>query len=394
MKPSIILILLFAFVQSSFAQKKTVDDFAAIDKKALQLPDSQAKSTDEIADYIKANFQTDKDKSRAIFIWIASNIKYDIENMFAINFYENELDKISKPLQTRKGICENYAALFKDLCTKSGLKSYVIEGYTKQNGFSDYLSHAWCAARIDGAWYLFDPTWGAGYVNNGKFFSKINNGYYMVKPSVLIDSHMPFDYLWQFLNYPITNQEFIEGKKKLNKSKSFFNFNDSIQAYEGQDRISKLITSASRIEKNGVKNSLIFDRLQHIKLEIENDRQNRMVDLYNSASADYNDGINRYNDFIYYRNKQFLPKKTDLEIQNMIDLANDKLKESKSKLAQINSTDLNMTNMMMQLLKSVDDVANHVKEQQEWLTVYFSKGKLGRKAMFIDKVTWFGIPLN
>jgi len=48
----------------------------------------------------------------------------------------------------------------------------------------------------------------------------------------------------------------------------------------------------------------------------------------------------------------------------------------------------------MQLSKSIDDALNKVKEQQEWLKVYFGKGKLGRKAMFIDKVTWFGIPLN
>jgi len=394
MKQAIILIILSIFIQLSFAQNKTIDNFAAIDKKALQLPDSQTKSTDNISDYIKANFKTDKEKSRAIFIWIASNIKYDIENMFAINVYESELDKISKPLQTGKGICENYAALFKAICLKSGVKSYVIEGYTKQNGFTNYTPHAWCAARIDGIWYLFDPTWGAGYVNGGKFFRKINNTYFMAKPSDLIGSHMPFDYLWQFLNYPVSSQEFVEGKTKLNKSKPFFNFNDSIQAYEGQDHIKQLASSAFRIEKNGIKNSLVFDRLQHIKLEIENDRQKKIVDSYNSATVDYNDGINIFNEYVDYRNKQFVPKKPDSDIQKMIDSAYDKFIESKSKLVQINSADLNTTNLVMRLTKSVDDAVNKVNEQQEWLKVYFSKGKLGRKAMFVDKVTWFGIPLN
>jgi len=46
--------------------------------------------------------------------------------MFAINFYEQKEEKISKPLKYRKGICENYAALFNDLCSKSGIKSFVI----------------------------------------------------------------------------------------------------------------------------------------------------------------------------------------------------------------------------------------------------------------------------
>jgi hypothetical protein len=337
--------------QIIFAQKATVNEFSAIDKKALQLPDSLTRTTSLIASYITSNFSTDKDKSRAIFIWVASNIQYDIDNMFAINFYEKKEDKISKPLRTRKGICENYASLFTDICLKSGLKSVVVEGYTKQNGFTDYIPHAWSAALIDSSWFLFDPTWGSGYVNGGKFFRKINNDYYQASPASLIKTHIPFDYLWQFLNYPVTNQEFYEGKTQQNKTKPWFNFKDSIQVYEKQSDIDQLISSARRIEKNGVKNSMVFDRLQHLKLEIENDRQTKTINLYNSAVVDYNDGINGFNNFINYRNKQFTPQKTDAEIQNMIDISDNKLKEAKNKLGQISNPDVNTTNMIRQLTK-------------------------------------------
>ncbi len=390
------IILLFIFMtQTIFSQKVTVNEFPVIDKKALQVPDSLTKSTDLIASYITSNFTTDKDKSRAIYIWVASNIQYDIDNMFAINFYEKKEDKISKPLKTRKGICENYASLFTDICLKSGLKSFVVEGYTKQNGFTDYIPHAWSAALIDSSWFLFDPTWGSGYVNGGKFFKKINNYFFKVNPSTLIKSHIPFDYLWQFLNYPITNQEFYEGRTQQIKTKPFFNFNDTIQVYEKQSHIDQLITSAYRVEKNGVKNSLVFDRLQHLKLEIENDRQTKTTNLYNSAVADYNEGINGFNDFINYRNKQFTPKKTDPEIQSMLDVAKNKLKEANYKLGQILNPDANTTNMIRQLTKSIDDASAQMKEQQYWLKSYFSKGKSGRKSMFYErKVIWFGIPLN
>lgn len=381
--------------QTLFAQKTEVNGYISIDKKALQLPDSLTKTSDLIASYIVSNFNTDKEKSRAIFIWIASNIQYDIDNMFAINFYEKKEDKIAKPLETRKGICENYASLFTDICLKSGLKSFVIEGYTKQNGFTDYIPHAWSAALIDSVWFLFDPTWGSGYVNGGKFFKKINNEYYKANPSFLIKSHMPFDYLWQFLHYTVTNQEFYEGNTQQNKSKPFFNFNDSLQAYETQNHIDQLNSSAYRVEKNGVKNSLIFDRLQHLKLEIENNRQNKTVDLYNAAVADYNDGINGFNDFINYRNRQFTPGKTDPEIQAMIDTANGKLKEAKIKLIQISNPDINTANLIKQLTKSIDDASSHVTEQQDWLKVYFSKSKSRRKSMFYErKTTWLGLPLN
>lgn len=387
-------ILLFNLTtQTIFAQKATVNVFSAIDKKALQLPDSLTKTTDLIASYITSNFSTNTDKSRAIFIWVASNIQYDIDNMFAINFYEKKEEKIAKPLRTRKGICENYASLFTDICIRSGIKSFVIEGYTKQNGFTDYIPHAWSASLIDSSWFLFDPTWGSGYVNGGKFFKKINNDYFKANPSTLIKSHIPFDYLWQFLNYPITNQEFYESKTQQNKTKPFFNFKDTIQLFEKQTNIDQLISSAYRVEKNGVKNSLVFDRLQHLKLEIENDRQTKTINLYNSAVVDYNDAINGLNEFINYRNKQFTPKKTDPEIQSIIDVADNKLKEAKNKLEEISSSDVNTANMIRQLTKSIEDASKQMKEQQDWLKLYFSKSKSGRRSMFY-KVTWFGIPLN
>jgi len=292
-------ILLFILsTQTIFAQKTPINVFAPIDTKALLLPDSLTKNTEQIATYMTSHFVTDDEKARAIFIWIASNIQYDIENMYAMKFYEKKEDKIAKPLKTRKGICENYAALFTDICLKSGIKSFVVEGYTIQNGFAEYIPHAWSAALIDSSWFLFDPTWGSGYVHAGEFYKKINNDYYKASPATLIKSHMPFDYLWQFFNYPVSNQEFYEGKTQVNTNKPFFNFIDSIQWYEQQTPIEQLRSSAYRVAKNGIKNSMVFDRLQHLKLEIENDRQKTTVDLYNSAAADYNAGINSFNEFI------------------------------------------------------------------------------------------------
>ena len=91
MRLSNLFLLLFLFVinsETSSAQSKGGNQYAAIDKRALEIPESQTNATQAIADYIMANFHTDSDKARAIFIWTASNIQYDIDNMFAINFYE------------------------------------------------------------------------------------------------------------------------------------------------------------------------------------------------------------------------------------------------------------------------------------------------------------------
>jgi hypothetical protein len=266
-----------------------------------------------------------------------------------------------------------------------------VEGYTKQNGFADYIPHVWCAAFVDSAWLLFDPTWGSGYISNGKFYKKIDNAYFNAKPAAFIKSHMPFDYLWQFLNYPVTNQEFYEGKTTPNTAKPFFNFIDSIPAYERLSHMEQLAAAANRIEKNGLKNAMVFDRLQHI----ENERQNAIINLCNSAVADYNVAISEMNAFIDYRNHQFTPGKPDSEIQSMIDTVSKRLTNAKSKLSQVKNPDANLALSMTQLTKSIAEIDTHLQEQQEWLTIYFSKSKGKRKSMFYEKkFTWFGIPLN
>ena len=401
---TIIFFTLLIFISANLsAQKKVVkivNEYEAVDKKALQMPDSSTKTSAAIASYISNNFSTDADKARAAFIWIATNIQYDIDNIYAINFYEEREKKISKALTNRKGICENYAALFNDVCSKCGLKSFVVEGYTMQSGFTDYIPHAWCATMINNSWFLFDPTWGSGYINNKKFYRKINNFYFKTQPSALLKSHMPFDYLWQFVNYPITNQEFYEAKIQPNKSKPFFNYSDSIKAFEKQTEFEQLTNTANRIEKNGLKNSMLFDRLQHVKMKIENIKidilnaeEKEKVGFYNSSIDDFNEGISSLNKFIDYRNKEFNPKKSDAEIQQMLDSAENKFTNATIHLTSIKNPGNNLTPLIPKLRQSIEDAILHLKEQKDWLKEYFGKGKMGRKSMF-RKYTWMGIPLN
>ena len=389
------IIFLMSFSNSLSAQKVVVNEYAAIDKKAISIPDSLTKTTDNLSKYINDNFKTEKDKARAIFVWLASNIQYDVENMFAINFYETKENKISKTLNTRKGICENYAALFTEIAGGCGIKSFVIEGYTKQNGFADYIPHAWSSANIDGAWYMFDPTWGSGFMNGGKFYKKINNDYFKTPPSTLIKSHIPFDYLFQLVNYPVTNQEFYEGKITQNKTKPFFNYVDSLELYKKQNSIERMVSAGYRIEKNGVKNAMIFDRLQHIKVELENDRITTSTNLYNLAVSNYNDAVRNLNAFIQYRNKQFNPLKTDAEIQEMINIPIKNIEEANANLLQIKNVDAKTTTLINSLKASQDDININIKEQQDWLQLYLSKNKSKRKAMFFErKVTLFGRVIN
>ncbi|MBN1198679.1 MAG: hypothetical protein JXA23_04940, partial [Bacteroidales bacterium] len=293
----LILPILLVVSTGLYAQEKTAA-FGRVDALALRIPDSQARTTQGISNYVTSNFTSQTDRSRAIFVWVATSIQYDIDNMFAVNFYQGTDEIIKDVLSKRKGVCQHFAELYNEIANKSGIKTYVIAGYTKQNGSVDYLPHAWCASLIDSAWYLIDPTWGSGYIYNSKFIRKINNDYFKAKPEKMISSHMPFDPLWQFLNYPLTSQEFYQGRTAMNTSRPYFNFRDTLKSYEQESRIDRLIASRRRIEQNGVRNSLVSDRMQHIIREVDYYHDSIRVERYNSAVYHYNDGINHLNRFI------------------------------------------------------------------------------------------------
>jgi hypothetical protein len=362
------------------------NNYEVVDKQISKIDAVSGKSTQDIANYIKDNFKTDEDKIRAVFYWTASNISYDVENMFAVNFNESKEDKINKALKNKKGVCINYAEVFNDIANKVGIESVVIEGYTKQNGFTDYISHAWCGAKIDGKWFVFDPTWGSGYIAAGKFVKKINNYYFKTDPSKIITSHMPFDYLWQFLDYPIRNEEFYKGNFAVNKSKAKFDYNSEIEKYNSLSEIEKLVSSADRIEKNGVKNAMIFDRLAYKRSEVEFLKVNKIISLYNQ-------GIGELNTFVTFRNKQFKPNVSDDELKKMITSPKDKLLKSKELIDSLGTVSKNNQANVSSLSTGINQAISQSEEHFLFVEKYLGKSKLARKTMF-TKVSWFGIPVN
>ncbi|OOG74521.1 transglutaminase domain-containing protein [Flavobacterium sp. A45] len=386
---SVFLILIFTVF--SFGQNKS--NFALVDAKMDKIPADLSSSTDGIAEFINANFKSENDKVRAVFYWTASNISYDIENIESIDYKEISQDKIKNAVLSKKGVCIHYAEVFNDIAKKVGVKSYLVFGYTKQNGKVDVLAHAWCAARIDNVWWLFDPTWGAGYVDKKKFFKRINNLNYKVDPSQFIASHMPFDYLWQFLNQPITNQEFIDGKIQLNKTKANFDFVTQIGEYENMSDLDKAKTTLSRMEKNGIKNKLIQENVLSKKNDVDALQNNQAMDRMQKISDDYNQAIAMFNDFIYYRNNRFKPVLPDEEIKAMIESPKQKIMDCQSRIYKIGAYNDSNTANVKSLKNSIIDVLRQIEVQEKFVNDYLSKSKSGRKSMF-STTTFFGIPVR
>lgn len=365
----LIAALLFGFIRLTEAQKGI--KYASVSRIMSRIPDSLTYSTRNIADYIRSNFSKEKEISRAVFIWIARNIKYDFDSIITNSIYETPSEVSDRILRTKTGVCLNFACLFNELSNKAGIESYLIQGYTKQGGHVDFLAHVWCAGYIDSAWYLFDPTWGSGYMEAGKFVNQVNNYYFMAKPEDFIKSHMPFDPVWQLLYYPITPKEFYKSNLRMDKSKSFFNFPDTLDCYMHSSELDRAVSSARRIEEGGIENNFIAAKLRILKGEINYYRKTIEAEKYESAVTLYNKGIDILNLFIAHRNNQFESENDSVRLVQILDSTQYCLGMASEALSDIEAPDRLISSSIFELQIAINGTMEALHEQRAFLYNFF-----------------------
>ncbi|HEY8687681.1 MAG TPA: transglutaminase domain-containing protein [Chitinophagaceae bacterium] len=367
--------LLLSFCCSIFLKAQSINDWQ-VDKIMSEIPLQQTFSTTGIAEYVKQKFTDDSKKLRAIYCWVASNIKYDTDSANVINMGIDPEAKITAALRRRRGVCENYAAIFNDICVRSGLTSFVVDGYTKQNGYVDRVGHSWCAVYINKSWLLCDPTWDEG-MDNTKYF--------LVQPSAMIETHMPFDPMWQLLDHPVSHQQFYSEILYTGKDQPVFNYADSISAYIKMDSLQRLRSTAFRIEQSGLYNNMVKNRHDFTKMNIEIIREDKDVDLYNLSVADLNTATTIYNNFVAYRNKQFTPAITDNALQALLYGIDTKLSAANKKLDEIAKTEASFKFSTEDVRDRLNALAIRVKEQKDFLKTYLTTATANRQSLFYNK---------
>lgn len=374
---SIVLLSQFGFGQTSA-------NYSYVDSKMVSIPENLTTTTSKIADYINSNFISQDDKIRAVYYWITANISYDVPNMYEPNNLDSPQVKITNTLKTRKGVCIHYAEVFNDIANKVGIKTYIIGGYTKQFDKVATISHAWNISQIDGKWFLFDATWGAGSIEGKKFAKKQNNSYFKSDPDRMIVNHMPFDYLWQLLDEPLTNDEFISGKPDSAKPKMKFDYSVEIEKYEKLSDAEKAFEAYKRIEKNGLSNNMIQEYYNLKKKEFTVINQNKSVEKLIVISANFNVAISNLNDFILFRNKRFKPTQSDEMLKQMMQDVRDKMNKCNDDVYNVGSVSPENASNLNSLKRAILEGIEKTKEQENFLKEYLSKGTLGRKLMFTN----------
>ena len=205
-------------------------DLSSLDDYVLSINYNGTDTEDYAAlvNLITQNANTKYEKARAIFMWLANNISYDV----TYSIYDAD-----RTFSYRRGVCSGYSKLYKKLCEQAGLEVKIVSGVARYESYQkgddlDGKGHAWNAVKSDdGRWFLVDVTWAAGYVCNKVFTKDIETYWFDPDPSMYALSHLPSDSEWQLIENPITREEFenfpsmypgislmgISGKALLNK---------------------------------------------------------------------------------------------------------------------------------------------------------------------------------
>ncbi|TDH28582.1 hypothetical protein EXU57_00450 [Segetibacter sp. 3557_3] len=305
---TVLVVLLFGY--TSYSQ-----GVSAADRVALSIPKKDTYSTEGISNYVKSHFTSDSDRVRALFVWVANNIVYDVERLRT----RSPLEKIplTDVLKSRRAVCQGYAELLVELFRTCNIKGVLVPGYTKvQDGTIADLSHAWVAAQLNDKWYLFDPTWSSGMVKDLQFTKRFTNRFYKVAPEEMIKDHMPFDPMYQFLNYPVLYDEFNSGNAEIKTSKPFFNYTDTITHFNSLDTLNQFISAARRINNNGEKKPIVNEMLTVLT---KNQRAGESKLGYTGAVSEFKQATDIFNKYIAHKNQRFTSVRDDLEIRGMMD---------------------------------------------------------------------------
>jgi hypothetical protein len=383
------LLFALAMLASLMVYSQKEEEFLSTEKILSGAPDSVFDSPAVFAEYLGREFNNDREVLRGIYAWTAGSISYDVENMYQNNFSDPPGDLINETFRTRKAICQGYSELFNELCHLNGIRSFVVHGYSKQNGSVRDVGHAWVAAKCDGTWYCFDPTWGAGYIMDGRFVMKFTPEYFMVAPADFIASHMPLDPMWQCLDHPYSVPDFYQGERTGEEKGAKYAYNDSIDEYMQLTRLQQYEITLRRIGENRSSNSVIRDYKRFLEQTLENARiqerfeyQKQVVDRLNNAVVHYNSAATLFNRYINFYNRQFRPSIPDNDIRTMIDTCYREIKRSGKLLTEVDPFNKQIEENLDQLSIAIRDLQFNIEKQKEFLQKYLSTSKAYRGSLF------------
>lgn len=250
-----------------------------------------------------------QDTLRSIFDFVAKNIDYDVKMISKIPEYKNREEILEAAIKRRKGICEHYAELLHQLLLHHGYDSHLVSGYLKEDErINTEFGHTWNAVRLDSGWYLMDVTWASGYVEDMKFYKKYDPTWYLVQPEKMLETHFPYDPLWQLIDYPISHEAIKKGDFNQGQYEEKIDFDEVIASEKEMNDAQVTERVIQRIKTSGVTNRLIQNRLKFLELELASANAKSDIDRINQGVDFMNDAVVNFNEYMKAKQQGFKDK--------------------------------------------------------------------------------------
>lgn len=146
----------------------------------------------EIIEQIIIKEQTDEEKIKSIYSYLASHILYDtIPN--ANGDYKSMSHTAYSALVDGVAVCDGYSEAFKYLLDKVEIENVLIFGEAKEEAlkFKNTINHAWNLIKVGDKYYHYDLTWDDDDINN-----KVRYNFYKKEDEDLSNTHK-----WKIIDY-------------------------------------------------------------------------------------------------------------------------------------------------------------------------------------------------
>jgi hypothetical protein len=166
-------------------------------KHALQASRSAEASIDSLSNYLAPRGFSDLDQAWSIFVWMGDRIAYD-EHAYLSGQFRDVNVSPEEVLRNRQTVCDGFTKLYMALAKRAGLEVMTTEGYAKAYGVKagevfSTPNHAWLMLKVGQTWQQLDPTWGAGYIFEGKYTKQLDPDYFLGQMEELKFTHWPLD---------------------------------------------------------------------------------------------------------------------------------------------------------------------------------------------------------
>ncbi len=130
------------------------------------LATSRSLAGENFFDELAKDCATDEEIVKVGYRWITENIEYNYTYNPVYQYFNSY-----NTLQTKKGVCYNFAHLFTTYCRSQGISCYVVDGNWKANSAA---KHPWNRVYFNGSWWDVDLTNDANYPDSLYGFKKLS----------------------------------------------------------------------------------------------------------------------------------------------------------------------------------------------------------------------------